>query len=193
VVAAKDFEERETILFQKAKQLMPKLPFDDIDLLIVDELGKDISGAGMDTNVIGRSVYGYMSWLLPPETDKRPHIHRIFVRGLSRATDGNAVGIGMADFTRTRCAEEIRRSSTYTNCLTALTPYMAKIPIHFDTDKECIERALTSLALPDPSRAKVMRIVNTLSLKRVQVSESYKVVGNFREMAFDPAGNLTAF
>jgi hypothetical protein len=195
VVAAADFEARETVLFQKAKHLMPKLPFEEIDLLIVDEMGKDISGAGMDTNVIGRSVYGYMSWLLPPETAERPHIHRIFVRGLSQASDGNAVGIGMADFTTTRCAEAVKKGPTYTNSLTALTPYMAKIPIHFDTDRECIERALTSLALPDPSQARVIRIVNTLSLKRLQVSEVYKLDGLEvksipRDMVFNQAGNL---
>jgi hypothetical protein len=198
VILAKDFEERETILFQKAKELMPKLPFDEVDLLIVDEMGKDISGAGMDTNVIGRSVYGYQSWLLPPESGKRPHIHRIFVRDLSHATDGNAVGIGMADFVTTRCAEAVKKGPTYTNSLTALTPYMAKIPIHFDTDRECIERALTSLALADPSKARVVRIVNTLSLKRVQVSEAYKlegleVNGMAQGLTFNQAGNLTTF
>jgi Lactate racemase N-terminal domain len=198
VVAAADFETREAVLFQKAKELMPKLPFDEIDLLIVDEMGKDISGAGMDTNVIGRSVYGYHSWLLPPEPGKRLHIHRIFVRDLSHATDGNAVGIGMADFVTTRCAEAVKKGPTYTNSLTALTPYMAKIPIHFDTDRECIERALTSLALPDLSKARVVRIVNTLSLKRVQVSESYKLDGlevksAAKELEFNEAGNLAAF
>ena len=201
VVAAGDFEDRETVLLQKAKQLMPKLPFADVDLLVVDEIGKDISGTGMDTNLIGRSVYGYMSWLLPPETDKRPHIHRIFVRGLSRATDGNGVGIGMADFTTTRCVNDISRDPTYTNCLTSLTPAMAKIPLYFDSDRECVERALASLALPDPSQARVMRIANTLSLKRVQVSENYReqldhpgleVKGTFQDMSFDREGNLNA-
>jgi hypothetical protein len=198
VVSAQDFEVRETVLFRKAKALMPKLPFDEVDLLIVDELGKDISGAGMDTNVVGRSVYGYMSSLLPPETNGGPHIQRIFVRGLSRATDGNGIGIGMADFTTTRCVNEMVRSTMYTNCLTALTPYMAKIPIYFDTDRECVERALTSLALADPSQARVVRIKNTLALKRVQISERYElngleVKGAPGEMAFDAAGNLREF
>jgi hypothetical protein len=206
-VLAADFEDREAVLFQTSKKLMPRLPFADVDLLIVDELGKDISGAGMDTNVIGRTVYGYMSWLLSPQTASVPHVHRIFVRGLSRATNGNGVGIGMADFTTTRCVNELVRSSTYTNCLTALTPYMAKIPIYFDTDRECVERALASLALPDPSKARVMRIANTISLKRVQLSEAYReqldhsksdspnleVLGSFREMSFDEAGSLMAF
>ena len=201
VVPASEFEQRESVLFQKAKQLMPKLPFQNVDLLIVDKLGKDISGAGMDTNVVGRSVYGYMSWLLPPETNHAPRIHRIFVRDLSKASDGNGVGIGLADFTTTRCVNQLSRNFTYTNCLTALTPSMAKIPIYFDTDRECVERAIASLALPDPSQALVVRIANTLSLKRVQVSESYRdklnrpdleVKGAFQSMSFDDTGNLTA-
>lgn len=201
VVPANNFEERESVLFQQAKQLMPKLPFQNVDLLIVDELGKDISGAGMDTNVVGRSVYGYMSSLLPPETSNGTRVHRIFVRDLSKATDGNGVGIGMADFTTTRCVNQLSRNFTYTNCLTALTPLMAKIPIYFDTDRECVERAIASVALPDPSQALVVRIANTLSLKRVLVSEGYKdklirpdleVKGAFQSMSFDGAGNLTA-
>ena len=201
VVSADEFESRESVLFQRAKQLMPKLPFQNVDLLIVDELGKDISGAGMDTNVVGRSVYGYMSSLLPTEANNGTHVHRIFVRDLSKATDGNGVGIGMADFTTTRCVNQLSRNFTYTNCLTALTPFMAKIPIYFDTDRECLERAIASVALPDPSQALVVRIANTLSLKRVQVSESYKeeldrpdleVKGAFESMSFDGAGNLSA-
>ena len=195
VVAAADFETREAVLFQKAKELMPKLPFDEIDLLIVDEMGKDISGSGMDTNVIGRSVQGYMTSLIPPENGERPHIYRIFVRGLTPASDGNAVGVGMADFITTRFAEAIKKSPTYINSLTSLTPYMAKIPIHFDSDRECVERALTSLALPDGSKARVVRIANTLALKRFQVSESCKLdgleaMGDWREMTFNQAGNL---
>ena len=201
VVSADEFESRESVLFQRAKQLMPKLPFQNVDLLIVDELGKDISGAGMDTNVVGRSVYGYMSSLLPTEANNGTRVHRIFVRDLSKATDGNGVGIGMADFTTTRCVNQLSRNFTYTNCLTALTPFMAKIPIYFDTDRECLERAIASVALPDPSQALVVRIANTLSLKRVQVSESYKdeldrpdleVKGAFESMSFDGAGNLSA-
>ena len=201
VVPADDFEEREVVLFQKAKQLMPKLPFQNVDLLIVDEIGKDISGAGMDTNVIGRSVYGYLSWLLPPARDNGPCIHRIFVRGLSKASDGNGVGIGLADFTTSRCVDQLSRKFTYTNCLTALTPGMAKIPIYFDTDRECVERALASLALPDPSQARIVRIASTLSLKRIQVSEGYadqldgpdlEVKSGFHDMSFDDADNLNA-
>jgi hypothetical protein len=198
VVAAADFETREAVLFQKAKELMPRLPFDEVDLLIVDEMGKDISGSGMDTNVIGRSVQGFTTSLLPPENGSRPHVYRLFVRGLSHASNGNAVGIGLADFATTRCAESVKRGPTYTNSLTALTPSMAKIPIYFDTDRECIERALTSLALPDPSKARVIRIMNTLTLKRMQVSEAYKldgleVTGKAIDMTFDEEGNLGVF
>jgi hypothetical protein len=198
-VLAADFEARENVLFQEATRLMPKIPFAEVDLLIVDEMGKNISGAGMDTNVVGRTVHGYMSSLKSAEKNGHPHVHRIFVRGLTPESEGNAVGIGMADFTTTRCVNQISLKYTYTNSLTALTPIMAKIPIYFDTDRECIERALTSLALPDASQARVVRITNTLSLKRLQASSGFgeelkqpqlKTAGKFAEMGFDGSGNL---
>ena len=160
----------EDALFAQSQQLLPRLPFSDIDLLIVDELGKEISGTGMDTNVIGRSVFGYISSFRRQE-DRQPHIARIFVRDLTPATNGNAIGIGLADFTTTRLVNAIDRNYTYTNSLTSLGLACAKIPLYFDTDREAIERALGSLSGDSASNLRILRIKNTLSLDDMLVSE----------------------
>ena len=200
VLKPENLEEREGELFAKAQSLMPKLPFDEIDLLIVDFMGKDVSGTGMDPNVIGRSVYGYSSSLLPPSKGAKPYIYRIFVRELTQATNGNAIGIGLADFTTTRAVRQCNLQASYTNSLAALTPSTVKIPIYFDTDRECIERALVSLALPELAVPRIVRIANTLSLDKLQVSEAYgpQVAGrpdlavsvSAHDMEFDHEGNL---
>jgi hypothetical protein len=163
-------ETAEDALLVEARALMPLLPFDEIDLLIVDRIGKDISGAGMDPNVINRSIHGYDS--LPMRGERpAPFIRRIFVRGLTPGTHGNAIGIGMADATTTRLVREMDLRITSINCLTALTPQGAKIPIAFDTDREAVERMLASLPLSDPLAAKIVRIADTLSLAEMEVSE----------------------
>jgi Lactate racemase N-terminal domain len=200
VIRPERLESEENDLFTIAKSLMPKLPFDEIDLLIVDFMGKDVSGTGMDPYVIGRSVYGYSSSLLP-EAGSTPRVYRIFVRDLTPATNGNALGIGLADFTTTRAVQQIDRAASYTNSLTALTPSTTKIPIYFDNDLECIERALASLALPKSAIPRIVRITNTLSLDKFQASEAYSseirsredlvVVNSPRSMEFDAFGNLS--
>jgi hypothetical protein len=171
VIPAKEIEAREGPLLERARELMPRLPFEEIDLLIVDRIGKNISGAGLDPNVIGRGVNGYMS-SLAREGRSAPFIRRIFVRDLTPETHGNAIGIGLADITTTRLVKSIDRRITYTNALTALTPQSAKIPIHFDTDWECIERAVASLAIDDTSAARVARISDTLNLATLEISQS---------------------
>jgi Lactate racemase N-terminal domain len=194
-----EVEAREEELFQEAKRLMPKLPFEDIDLLIVDRLGKNISGSGIDPNIIGRGVHGYSSFLgqknLPP-----PRIKRIFVRDLTPETHGNAIGIGFADLTTTRLVEGMDRRVTYVNALTSLTPNGAKIPIHFDTDQEALALGLQSLGLADGSQARVVRIQDTLTLEDMEISEAYlpaltdrtdlEARSELKEMRFDSAANL---
>jgi len=192
-------ETEEGQLLVKARKLMPTLPFADIDLLIVDQMGKNISGAGMDPNVIGRAVRGYSSSLVPlPGVS--PSISRIFVRGLTAASSGNAVGIGMADFTTTATVAGIDLQASYVNALTALTPQTVKIPIHFNTDREVVERALHSLALENTALARVVQIRDTLSLEVMRVSSAYSEelgkrtdlspLGSESEMKFDLKGNL---
>ena len=164
----------EDALFVRSQQMLPRLPFPDIDLLIVDEIGKEISGTGMDTNVIGRGVFGYVS-SPRPQSNTQPYISRIFVRDLTAATNGNAIGIGLADFTTTRLVHAINRDYTYTNVLTSLGLACAKIPLYFDTDQEAIERAIGSLTSGSASDIRIVRIKNTLSLDHMLISERLAV------------------
>jgi len=199
VLKPAEIEEREKGLLEEARRLMPRLPFDDIDLLIVDRIGKNISGSGMDPNVTGRWVHGY-STSLADDNKSSPHIRRILVRDLTPETHGNAIGIGFADMTTTRLVNAMDKKVTYINALTSLTPNGAKTPIHFDTDRECITQALASLALSDTRQAKVVRILDTLSLATLEVSEAYadlvrrrtdlELFEGPREMGFGEAESL---
>lgn len=200
VIPVEQIEAREKDLLEQARSLMPLLPFEEIDLLIIDRIGKNISGAGMDPNVMGRWVHGYSS-ALAREGRPAPFVRRIFVRDLTPETHGNAIGIGFADFTTTRLVNGIDRHVTYTNALTSMTPQSAKVPIYYDSDRECIQRALVSLALDDTRAARVVRIADTLTLDSFFASESLldeinrrglELAEPFASVAFDLAGNLTA-
>jgi hypothetical protein len=192
-------ETGEAELFREAARLMPKLPVDDIDLLIVDRIGKNISGAGMDPNITGRWVHGYTS-MLGDKGGSGPHVRRLLVRDLTPETHGNGIGIGLADITTTRLVKALDTRKTYINALTSLTPNCAKIPIHFDSDREAISMALGSLAMADPSMAKIVRIADTLTLDRLEISEelldqraaSIEAEGGAAEMKFDEVGNLAS-
>ena len=192
-------ETGEAELFRESSRLMPKLPVDDIDLLIVDRIGKNISGAGMDPNITGRWVHGYTS-MLGGKGGSGPQVRRLLVRDLTPETHGNGIGIGLADITTTRLVKGLDTKKTYINALTSLTPNCAKIPIHFDSDREAISMALGSLAMADPSTAKIVRIADTLTLDRLEISEevlgqraaSIEAEGQAAEMKFDELGNLAS-
>jgi hypothetical protein len=197
-VPARDLEQAETRLAAEAAALMPRLPVEQIDLLIVDRMGKNLSGTGMDPNVIGRMIHGYS--LIESELPTRPRIRRLFVRDLTPESHGNATGLGMADFTTNRLVQAMDRHATYTNALTALSLQGAKIPIHFATDREAITAALSTLGLPDTCQARVVRIQDTLSLETLLVSEACRdelhaqphvqLLGEPAELSFGPDGNL---
>jgi hypothetical protein len=199
VIRPENIVHREDLLFQKAQSLLARLPFEDIDLLIIDRMGKDISGSGMDTNVIGRDISGYLS-SLHPDGAITPRVSRIFVRDLTPASNGNGVGIGLADFTTARLVKALNLQYTYMNALTSLGLVPAKIPIYFETDREGVQAALASLAAADAGDLRVVRIADTLNLERFQASEpcvralnghqGVKTAGTAREMDFDAAGNL---
>src|ERR1700733_4870903 len=198
VLRPENIVREEDRLFKKAESLLARLPFDDIDLLIIDRIGKDISGCGMDTNVIGRDILGYASTLHSSST-VTPRVSRIFVRDLTPASNGNGIGIGMADFTTARFVKSLNLEYTYMNALTSLGMQGAKIPIYFDTDRSAIEAALASLAAPDAAKVRVVRIADTLNLERFQASEacvgatnghSVSTAGAARVMDFDSAANL---
>ncbi len=187
--------ERELLV--ESKSLMGRLPFDELDLLIVDWVGKNISGTGMDTNVIGRMMQNF-----EPEPLK-PAILRIFVRDLTEESDGNATGIGLADFTTARLVEQIDRHATYMNGITALGPQKSKIPFYYDTDREAIGVALDTIGLTKPEHARVIRIESTLRLTELDISEALledaqlhsnlEVVDETFPFNFDTTGNLLPF
>jgi len=174
---------------------MAKLPFEKIDLLIVDETGKDISGAGMDPNVIGR-----------PSVQKAPEfpkVRRLFVRDVTPACEGNAIGVGMADMTTKRLVDKINYKAMYMNAITAGVPEAAKVPIAFETDREAIEVALGMIGLTPPERARVVRIKNTLLLTEIDVSDAMlpevkaharlSIVSDPKPLTFNKKSNLPPF
>jgi hypothetical protein len=192
-----EIEEEEKKLLKEAKELMARIPFKEIDVLIVEEIGKNISGTGMDTNVIGR-------FWLPGEVEPRaPEIKRIVVLNLTEETHGNAIGIGLADITTKRVVSQIDYDSTYVNCLTAGHIETAKTPLFLPNDRDAIAMALRTCGPIDAERARVVRIRNTLNLERFWVSESLaetvasdpelskvEILGKPREMQFDILGTL---
>jgi len=190
-------EAGERELLRKAQAWMARLPFDAVDLLIVDEIGKEISGTGMDTNVVGR----HATWFERPFTS--PRITFILACDTSANTYGNANGIGLADFTTRRLADKIDWEPTYVNALTACSPGGPKLPAVLDTTREAIAVALSCLGLDRTEDARVVRIQNTLRLTEVEVSESFAaelagrddltVLGDPADMTFGPDGALPAF
>lgn len=193
-----EIEKEEMNLLEKAKELLARLPFKEIDVLIVDEIGKEISGVGMDTNVTGR-------YWIPGESDPRaPKIKRIAVLDLSEETHGNAIGIGLADLTTRRAISKVDYDSTFVNSLTAGSLETAKIPIFLPNDRDAIATAIRTCAPIDPAKAKVVRIENTLELERFWISESLaemvnsnrelaermELIGEPRELQFDVLGTL---
>ncbi|HEV8254139.1 MAG TPA: hypothetical protein VGQ78_05255 [Vicinamibacteria bacterium] len=201
VLPAAEIEAREPALLAQARAWMPALPFAEIDVLILDEIGKNISGAGMDTNVVGRGVDGM------PFLAARAKARTIYVRGLTAESHGNAVGMGLADVVRSRVVEVMDSRATYTNALSAMTPATVRIPMHFDTDAECL-KAVLRVSGADAERARIVRVRNTLALDRFVASEVYAAEvaarddltvvrpprpwGLDAEGNFDPAGDLLA-
>jgi hypothetical protein len=167
-VAPEQFEQREEALLVKARAMLPRLPVRKADLLIVDRIGKDISGSGIDTNVAGRKRTTRNS----PAEANAPEMQFIYIRGLTPHTHGNAAGIGLADFTRTDLVEAMNYRATVINCLTAGYPHGAFLPVHFDTDREVLDAVLAILGTRRPEEARIIRIKDTLHLEEVEISES---------------------
>jgi hypothetical protein len=195
-VTPETFEPREEQMLVLAKRWLARLPFREADLLIVDEIGKDISGSGMDTNVVGRK----RAFKSAPAPEGQPAMRHIFVRGLSEKTHGNAAGIGNADFTTTRLVRAMNYRATVINCLTAGYPEGANLPVHFETDREVLDASLAIIGTRQAQEARIMRIRNTLHLGEVEVSEpclaeptrasTFAVQGPSKRLTFDAEGDL---
>jgi hypothetical protein len=188
---------REKKLLKDAARMAPRIPFDNLDILIVDQMGKDISGIGMDSNVTGRHrdiVGNVYDW---------PHVKRIFVRDLTAPSEGNANGIGLADVTTFRLVNKIDRHKTFVNAITAISPEKAAIPIHFDTDLQCLESCMRTTGVVNPTALRVARIKNTAKLECIQVSRSCKpefgLIAGLQQLSpwaaleFDSSDNLIEF
>jgi hypothetical protein len=191
---ARDLEAGERRLLADARDWMARLPFQRLDVLVVEEMGKNISGAGMDTNVIGRPTNPHE----PFPAD--PRILWIVALDLTEESGGNATGIGNADFTTRRLADRVDWKVTAINCLTACAPNGAKRPLVFETDREAVESALDCIGLTPPERARVVRITSTLLLGEIECSEALlpeiegrpnlEVLGEPRPLGFDAGGQI---
>lgn len=166
-VRPQDFASREKELLKLAQAWLPRLPVREIDLLIVDRIGKNISGSGMDTNVIGRKYNDHTAF-----PGDQASCRRILVRSLTPESNGNALGIGIAEFTTQRAVDQINAEYTRVNCITAGHPTAGMIPLVYPHDQAAITDALLTIGLTEPSAARVMQIADTLHLAEVMISSA---------------------
>ena len=177
-----------------ARPLVPRIPFSAFHLLVVDEMGKNISGTCLDTKVIGRGVE-----LQPGEA---PEIGLIYVRDLTRESEGNSIGVGFADLIHERLYQRLDFDKTYLNARVSLNPAAARLPIHLSSDREALDLALGHLGTPEPEKQRIVWIRNTLELNRLAVSAglageaakltTWRVVPQSCRLQFDSAGNTTS-
>jgi hypothetical protein len=182
-------------LLEMARGWMPRLPFSDVDLLLIDEIGKNVSGSGLDTNVVGRK-----SSLHRAAGDEPIRVRFIAVRSLTPSTLGNAVGIGVAEFCRSRVLREMNTEATRLNALTAGDSTAAMLPLDYETDAEILGAALPMIGLRPPAEARILWIRNTLQLAEAECSSSLleeasrrpelEVVSELRPLLLDGDGNL---
>lgn len=197
-VAPKDFMKSDRRLLEKAKALMPRLPFAEIDVLLIDRFGKNISGVGFDPNVVGRKFNEHRA-----VEGEYPRIKRICLRRLTPESQGNAVGIGMAEFCRTEILREMDVRATRVNALTSGHLAVCMIPPDYPNDREMLSAALTTIGLTPPPKAKLVWILDTLHLETIECSESLlsevrdrddlEIVCPLRPLPFDSVGNLPEF
>jgi len=194
-VPVEEMERTEEELLELVKSWAARIPVPALDVLILDEIGKTISGAGMDTKVVNRSVHGeYNPW---PNT---PRIERIYIRGLSDNSYGNGVGLGMADVVNDRLLKKIDWNPTRINSLTASTPSAIRTPIHYASDLECLEKISPTVGKLNIADVTFGWIKNTLELREIKLSENLRgeiennrtleIIGEPEQMEFDADGNL---
>jgi hypothetical protein len=194
-VAPAAFEAREKELLTLARRWMARLPFDHVDLLLVDRIGKNISGTGLDTNVVGRKFNDHHA-----VEGELPKIKTIALRGLTPETHGNAVGLGIAEFCKSQLVRETDLAATRLNAIVASHVSAAMPPLDYETDREMLHVALGTVGLVEPAQARLLWIRNTLDLAEVECSAAYldeaqrrddlEVLSPLRDLPFDAAGNL---
>ncbi|MCU4925480.1 DUF362 domain-containing protein [Halobacteria archaeon AArc-dxtr1] len=164
-VAPSGFLDREAELLERAYDLMPTLPFDELDVVVFDRQGKEVSGQGMDTNVIGRRPFA-----INEPAPEQPEIKRIYTRGLTEKTHGNAMGVGSADVVHADVAAELDAETTLINALTASTIRGVKLPPVVETDRAGLIAALSTIGVVDPETVRVLRAADTMHLSRLYAS-----------------------
>ena len=186
--------EREPALQAMAKANMPQLFFDEIDVLIIDEMGKNISGAGFDPNITGRNRRN-VQW------SNQPFVKKIVVLGLTKVSSGNATGVGSADVITMRLYRDLDVASTYANVITSMNLDSAAIPIIMNTDHDAIALAVKTVVRVKPENCRIVRIRNTLHLGEIEVSEAlmaevrgrpdrFEATAATHEWSFDGQGNI---
>ncbi len=183
---------KEPGLLEEAKSNLAKISFDKFDALIIDEIGKNITGTGMDTNIIGRYHTPYISG--------GPTITKLAVLDLTEQSHGNGNGIGLADFTTRRFFNKMKFDQSYPNSITSTVQITIKIPMVLENDKLCIQAAVKTSNVEDVNKIKMVRIKNTLELGEIYISESLmeeakghpnlEFIGDLEELPFDEEGNL---
>jgi hypothetical protein len=180
-VPVERMEQKEEENLALVKSWMARIPGDALDILIIDEIGKNYSGAGMDTKIVNRGVNGeYNPW------DTAPPIHRIYLRGISEHSYGNGVGVGMADMVHDRILPRINWVPTAINSLTANTPAAIRTPVHFPSDRVCLEKLWPTVGKFKPGDVTIAWIKNSLDLTTLAISENL-----FEQVKHDPAIEAT--
>ena len=188
-VPSSAFLDREAELLLEARRLMGRLPLDEIDVLVCDRMGKNISGQGLDTKIIGRSPFGYVQG--QPWQPGMPIIRRIVVRDLTPETAGNAMGMGLIDVVPERFLHKVNVATTLINSITAMTTENAKTPHVVPNDEEAIRLALRMLP-PREGGPRVVYVRDTLELADSLVSEAClaSLAGREQVAVLGPAGPL---
>jgi hypothetical protein len=195
-VPPEQFESRERELLVLAKKWLPRLPFPHVDVLVIDRIGKDISGTGLDPNVVGRKYNDHRA-----VEEEFPKVLRIALRGMTAATHGNSVGMGIAEFCRSRLLKETDFAATRLNGVVSGHISAAMSPLDYETDREMLAAALETIGLAEPPDARLLWIADTLHLGEVECSAAYltearkrpdlEVLNGPRDLPFDAAGNLS--
>ena len=191
-IPAERLMEEEPKLLMLAKSLMPSLPVDQLDVLVIDEIGKDISGDGMDPNITGRYP--------TPYAHGGPEVAKMALLDLTERSHGNANGIGTADFVARRLVDKMDQEQTYPNALTSTVTGPVKIPLTLDSDFDVIRAAVKTCNAKDQSMIRLVRIKNTLRIGEFWASEAVVQelserqgeleIGELEDWIFDEVGNL---
>jgi hypothetical protein len=194
-VPPEQFERREKELLVLARQWMARLPFPHVDVLLIDRIGKNISGAGLDTNVVGRKFDDHKA-----VADELPKVKVIALRGLTPESHGNAIGLGIAEFCKTQLLRETDLEATRLNGIVSTHLSASMTPLDYETDREILDFALQAIGLVDPPEARILWIRNTLELAEVECSVAYleearrrddlEILTEPRPLPLDAQGNL---